>query len=264
MPHPVFAVPSPRLLDPGLAAGAIAIVIDQLRASTTMCHALASGAAALLPCSTPEQARALRLDPPAYLRGLPVVLGGERQGVRIDGFDLGNSPTEYTPQAVGGRLIGFTTTNGTAAIAAVQPHAQRVVIGCLANLSAAASVAATANLPVLLLGAGVRNELCLEDCMAIGAFACALAERGCNLLDPSGDDFALLCAEVYYRAAARPGGVLEGLTVSRGGRNLLSVGLAADVPVCAARDSLTVVPELDRATGVIWGQGTPNSAADAV
>jgi len=97
----------------GSVAGGIAVVIDVLRASTTIITALAHGAAGVRPALTTEQARELAAGSGA---GPAMLLGGERGGLRIDGFDLGNSPLEYAPARVAGRRIVITTTNGTAAL----------------------------------------------------------------------------------------------------------------------------------------------------
>src|SRR5919201_7009620 len=83
----------PQLIPPGRLAGGVAVVVDVLRATTTIVHALAAGCVAVRPCATVEEARALADRLPAG----KVLLGGERQGLPLQGFDLGNSPREYTP-----------------------------------------------------------------------------------------------------------------------------------------------------------------------
>src|SRR5262249_5944787 len=120
----------PSLTTPADLAGGLAVVIDVLRASTTICHALAAGAKEVIPCLEVEEARE-RAN--RYVPG-DAVLGGERGGLRIEGFDLGNSPREYTPTTVGGRTVLFTTTNGTRAMRQCT-EAARVVIGAFVNLS---------------------------------------------------------------------------------------------------------------------------------
>ena len=103
----------PDLVTPEELAGGTVVVIDVLRASTVICHALAAGARAVIPML--EVAR----SPADRRRAWPAgqaMLGGEREGLPIAGFDLGNSPAEYRPDTVGGRTIVFTTTNGTRAM----------------------------------------------------------------------------------------------------------------------------------------------------
>ena len=99
----------PRLVDPAELAGSVCVVIDVLRATTTMTHALAAGAREIAPCL--EVADAERLA--ASMNRAEYVLGGERDGIKIAGFDFGNSPSEYSPAAIGGKTVIFTTTNGT-------------------------------------------------------------------------------------------------------------------------------------------------------
>src|SRR3954451_18736813 len=96
---------APRLVEPSALTGGFVLVVDLLRASTTIVHALAAGAASVVPCAEINEAKSTAAAIPGAL------LGGERAGVRIEGFDLGNSPAEYTPDRVRGRTIVFTTTN---------------------------------------------------------------------------------------------------------------------------------------------------------
>ena len=100
-------------------AGVTAIVLDVVRASTTIAAALAGGARAVVPVATPEEARALRGKRDAG----SVLVGGERGGAPPPGFDHGNSPAEYTPDRVRGRTVVFTTTNGTRALLALAGRA---------------------------------------------------------------------------------------------------------------------------------------------
>src|SRR5260221_9549559 len=99
MPGRLFAHFLPVLLHPDELRDATAVVIDLLRASTTICHALAAGAREVIPCLEVDDARRIAAD----LAASTPVLGGERDGVQIEGFDLGNSPEEYQPDTVGGR-----------------------------------------------------------------------------------------------------------------------------------------------------------------
>lgn len=112
-------------MPPAAVAGGVAVVIDVIRASTTITTAVANGAASVFPVESVERARER-----ASSLGQGTLLGGERGGIRIEGFDLGNSPREYTPERVAGHQIVFTTTNGTAALAACH-EAAVVMIGCL-------------------------------------------------------------------------------------------------------------------------------------
>jgi phosphosulfolactate phosphohydrolase-like enzyme len=154
-------------MPPEAVAGGIAVVIDVIRASTTIITALANNAAGVIPTAAIETARAQ-----AASLGSTTLLGGERGGIRIDGFHLGNSPREYTQDRVAGHLIVFTTTNGTAALAACEPAAV-AMIGSLVNRTAVATAARTAaqrhNSVVHLVCAGVERLVADEDLLGAGA-----------------------------------------------------------------------------------------------
>ena len=102
----------PKLVEPKDLADGTVVVIDVLRASTTIIAALEAGAVEVIPCLEIDDARRVAAQFPAE----EVILGGERQGLPIEGFDLGNSPEDYTPYAVAGKTLVFTTTNGTRAM----------------------------------------------------------------------------------------------------------------------------------------------------
>ncbi|MBX3364773.1 MAG: 2-phosphosulfolactate phosphatase [Phycisphaeraceae bacterium] len=229
----------PRMVDPAALAGSITIVIDNLRASVTIAAALHAGAVAVHPCLTVEDARAQS----ALLQsqGMPrsnILLGGERGGRLIDGFDLDNSPAKYTTERVAGRTLVFTTTNGTAALL----HAAGsgvVLVGSLANVAAVTDAVAEDPRPVYLLCAGTRDAVTLDDCLAAGAFADALIRRGRQFV---ADDSALLCRSAYLASMAQAEGLFQSMLSSRGGRNLLQIGLEADVEFCSRCDHLPVVP----------------------
>jgi|GEM_PF-4138673 len=123
--------PLPANIEPGDLAGGVAVVIDVLRASTTIIVALANGAARVIPCGLVDTARSLAAEDETG----NTLTGGERGGVKIEGFDLDNSPASYTRERVAGRSIAFTTTNGTAALLRTQ-EAARVLIGALVNRQA--------------------------------------------------------------------------------------------------------------------------------
>ncbi|MFO0424118.1 MAG: 2-phosphosulfolactate phosphatase [Planctomycetia bacterium] len=228
----------------GACAGGIAVVIDVLRASTTIITALAHGAARVRPVLTVEEARA-----EAAARG--AMLGGERGGRRIEGFDLGNSPLEYGRDRVGGRPIVITTTNGTAALHACDGAAE-VLIGAIVNRSAVAEAAHALAIEhggcdIHLVCAGTEGAVTEEDLLAAGAILDAAVHRdGCSedSLDATGRE--ALCR---FRAAVAAGpttaqAIAREFASSIGGRNLIELGMEADLPASAAIDSLSVVPRL--------------------
>src|SRR5438876_9330427 len=121
----------PQLAPPGVLVGGIAVVIDVLRATTTIVHALAAGCTAVRPCTEVEEARTLA----GQMRVGRALLGGERCGTPLPGFDVGNSPREYTAKLCRGATLVMTTTNGTRALLRAA-EADRVLLACFANFSA--------------------------------------------------------------------------------------------------------------------------------
>jgi 2-phosphosulfolactate phosphatase len=227
----------PSLIPAGGIPGGIAVILDILRASTTIVHALAAGAPYVRPFMEPDEARRAR---GAMLDG-GLVLGGERGGVKIPGFDLGNSPREYRPEVLRDRPVFFTTTNGTRALLASM-DADRILVGCFNNLSALVRVLAQDGRPVHLVCAGTRGEVSLEDTLGAGAIASALREPP-GLEYPAND--ATLMALDAWRCA---GPLQDELRCGIGGRDVLRLGLDADIDTASAIDSRDVVPELDKAT----------------
>jgi len=241
----------PALVEPAELAGKVAVVIDVLRATTTIVHALASGAAEVVPCLEVEQAAALTRDEQA--RTL-VLRGGERGGKQIPGFDLGNSPAEYSRDIVAGKTIAFTTTNGTRAMQRCR-LARRVLIGAFVNFSAVCRELATEP-EIALVCAGTDGHVTREDALLAGAIVVDVA-RDSIAGDPprSGglcrlNDQAQIAADAWQTAVRgltdRPLGVL--LTGSRGGRNLIDIGQENDIEIAAQIDRFDIVPELDLAT----------------
>lgn len=231
---------------PAALAGGVVVVIDAIRASVTIAAALGAGARAVVPVLTVVEAghAADRLR----TLGHRVVCGGERGGVRVPGFELDNSPTNYTPEKVAGRTVVFTTTNGTAAILHAE-SAARVLVGSFANLRAVCSDVEADPRPVHLLCCGTRDEVSLDDVLPAGAMVELLVAAGRSL---QGDDSARL-AMLAWRGGQDE---LEGaMKASRGGRNLIAQGLGADVSTCARIDWLSVVPEYERAAGEIRVHG---------
>ena len=228
---------------PGAIAGGIAIVIDVLRASTTIATALAHGAAVVLPRRSIDEARATAAARPG------TVLGGERGGVKIAGFELGNSPAEYTADRVAGKPVVITTTNGTLALAACHDAAE-VLVGAIVNRAAvvatARALAAARGCDAIhLVCAGTDGQVTEEDVLAAGAILDAASRQ--DELDAAAD-----AARDRFRrlAAAGRAGLEERIAVAfrtcRGGENLIALGMEADLATAAAIDSLTVVPRLDR------------------
>ncbi|MBC7772182.1 MAG: 2-phosphosulfolactate phosphatase [Pyrinomonadaceae bacterium] len=238
----------PRLPDDVELSGLAVVVVDLLRASTTITYALHAGAKYVVPCRTREEALAVPPRLAHRTNDAPgVLLGGERCGVKIDGFDLGNSPAEYTRERVAGRVVAFTTTNGTHAI--LQSAAGGcVVIGCYANLRVLAQELVDAGRPVHINCAGTGGAVTMEDCLFAGRLCTELMERGYQLAT---SDETCMARALYQQAKRDPGGELGLMRSSVGGRNLQAIGHEADIELCRREDVCPVVPVFDVKSGQI-------------
>jgi len=233
----------PELVEPAELAGRTVVVIDVLRATTTICHALAAGATAVVPCLEIDEARTR-----ARALGEGARLGGERRGVRIEGFDFGNSPTEYTADYVAGRTVVFTTTNGTKAMLRAGEAAE-ILIGAFVNLSVVAAAVARADY-VDLLCAGTFGRITAEDALFAGAVVERLLAGGEDLGNGLNDQARLACDA--WRATVASGKPLAAvLRECQGGRNLIAEGFDADIDTAARLDVFDRVPRFDAATGRI-------------
>jgi 2-phosphosulfolactate phosphatase len=236
----------PETVEPVRLPGGIAVVIDLLRATTTVCHALAAGAAEVRPCLEIDEARLLA----ANLGRERCLLGGERRGVRIEGFDCGNSPSEYTRERVAGKTLVFTTTNGTRAIGYVL-EAEQVLLASLANLSAVCREIAKRPGSLDIVCAGTDAGVTREDVLVAGAIVDRLTAADVRAAWQWNDE--ALVARDAWRAIARDNdfsqALLAALRDSRGGRNLVELGYDADIVTAAEVDSLGVVPEVLRDEG---------------
>lgn len=234
------------MVAPQTLAGAVVVMIDALRASVTISSALASGARAVFPALTVEDAltRSRRMQDAGAARDR-IVLGGERGGILIPGFDLDNSPLAYTSERVRGKDVVFTTANGTSTL--VHAHgAARVVIGALTNLSSVCRAVATEPREVHIICSGTRGEISLDDCLAAGAMVERLLEAGREL---GSDDSGLVCLRLWDDA--KRSGVSRAMRESRGGRNLVRLGFDADIELCSAVDAIDVLPCYDEVAGAI-------------
>lgn len=212
-------------------AGRAVAVIDVLRWSTVVVTALAHGAERLEAFGDPEDA----LDRAHALGRASVVLGGERGNVALPGFDVGNSPLEYTPERLHGRPVLSTTTNGTAALLRAN-EARLVVVAAFVNLAAVTRAlrdALEAGHGVTLLAAGRSGEEAIEDTACAGAIA-----EGLRDLAPS--DEATQRALALWRAhAADPARVIGAAPHAA---SLREGGFEADLAVAARRDAHDLVP----------------------
>jgi 2-phosphosulfolactate phosphatase len=245
MSRKLFVHLLPTLFEPADLRGGTAVVIDLLRGSTTIIHALAAGAEAVIACGEVEEARRIAANLSA---SGPVLLGGERGGRLIEGFDLDNSPLAYTPGRVAGRTVVFTTTNGTRALAQCR-EADRVLVGAFANAGALVAMLASDERPVHLVCAGTDGEITGEDCLCAGALAGLLLEHDGGAY--GANDAVRIAMDFYAMHSTNERKVWAAVSAGRGGRNLRELGFEADIDCAVERDVCEVVPEYDPRTGRI-------------
>lgn len=235
----------PILFSPEELRGGVAVVIDVLRASTTIAQALSAGAKAVVPCGEVSEAQTQAANLPQGSS----LLGGERGGVKIAGFDLGNSPLDYTPERVSGRTVFFTTTNGTNALLRCK-LAEQIVIGSFANLEAVAKHVSQTGLPVHLVCAGTNGKMSAEDILCAGAFVSAMKKN----LEPSNfmeNDATRMAFALYASHSQSETTLFHALCESTGGRNLMALGYRADIEWAANCNRFQSVPKYNLDTGRI-------------
>lgn len=235
----VFVHLLPSLIPPGCLRGGIAVVIDVLRATTVMVQALASGIDAIIPCLEIEEARDIAMR----LGRETTILGGERRGLPIERFDLGNSPGSYTPEVCDGKTLVITTTNGTRAIHA-SLDSERILVAAFTNAAATASAVVDSGLPIHILCAGTDGQISFEDALLAG---CLMNTPGFRM-EPRNDE-ARIVASLWSDCeptTADETALGRVLAQGRGGRRVSEIGLAADLLDASALDRLDLVAELKR------------------
>ncbi len=222
----VYFTPQEFLTRPPEGQFAVA-VLDVFRATTSMVTAFANGCDRVIPVRTVEEALALKQSHPGAL------LAGEREARPIPGFDLGNSPGEYSRRTVAGKTIGMTTTNGTVALKTAE-QAAKVYVGAFVNAAALCRKLTAAPLNIVVLCAGTRGLLTMEDVLCAGLLVERLAGRG------GLSDAALAARAVYsdYR-----GDLVRRTMESAHARHLAALGYGEDIGNCLRHDLFNVVPE---------------------
>ena len=224
---------TPAGLAPGDVNGRGVLVIDALRATSTIIAALAHGAKAVVPTATPEEA--VRVA--ANLEKNGVMLAGERRSLKIEGFDLGNSPREMVPTAVAGKTIVLTTTNGTPALIAAQ-GGDPVLIAAPANVSAVAERARGMVLErgeLVVICSGRDRQFALEDAYTAGRIV-KLVKKGLKKLELNDAGVAALAFTTLYPTWG------EAFARTAAARQLEEAGLADDVAYAAKADRFALVP----------------------
>lgn len=217
------------------------VVLDVLRATSTMVEALANGAKAIFPVATADDAARIAQN----VGRDSVLLCGERKGLPIEGFDLGNAPPEFTREQVEEMALVMTTTNGTRAFLAVAERQSgqgsegptTVVAASLLNLSAIIELLAESDAGAAIVCAGREGRFALEDAVCAGALVSGVADAGVELELNDG-------AEAARSLASRKRPIQRVLQETIAGRRLAEIGREEDLEFCAQVDRTNVVPRL--------------------
>ena len=227
----------------GPLRGCAVIVVDVIRATTSVVAMLERGCDEVLIAPSLEAAQEYRRTHP------DVLLAGEQHGRAPQGFDFGNSPAAFSEAVLAGRRVVFATTNGTRAVHAAADGAP-VLVGCLRNRTAAAQVAAAAaagaGLSLVVMCAGREGRFSLDDAYTAGAIVDAAADLQADL--PMTD--AAAAARMLYRGTADPRALFR---QTRAGRNIIAIGLEGDLDYCAQVDRSTLVPRVGERVRVLAG-----------
>lgn len=210
---------------------AIVVVIDILRATSAICAAFEYGAKKIIPVATVAEAEAYKK------KGF--LVGAERNGLKLNGFDFGNSPSDYMNAKIKGAAIVLTTTNGTQAIEAAK-GAYKIVIGSFLNMAALCKYLTGENRPVLLLCSGWKNRFNLEDAMFAGAIVNILSIR--DEYKEMGD--SALAAKYLFQTGFK--NIAHFLHNSSHKERLVQLGLKDDVKYCLSLNTTRVIPILKR------------------
>lgn len=230
--------------DAGAGFGPPAVVIDALRATSTIASALAAGVRSVIPVASVEEARGRKAE--------GVLVAGERGGDRLPGFDLGNSPVEV--RAAAGQTLVLTTTNGTLAtrrlLEAVSPSGGRpmtILAGAFVNRARVARALRQRDGGALLVCAGQDGHPAAEDLLAAGAVVAALPASWVR------DDLAVIAEWAFLEAVPGDGnghdGLLAAIERCPHGTSLRDKGYGADLRACADLDGLDVLPTLHEIDG---------------
>lgn len=215
---------SPALVPYHDLEGKVVVVIDILRATTTMCYAFMNGAERIIPIESVDEAK-------KHLGGNYVV-AAERDGVVAEGFTLGNSPESFTPEIVSGKTVVLTTTNGTYTLHQCLA-ADKIVTGAFSNISALCNWLIGWNQPVILACAGWKNKFNLEDTVFAGAVLHTIKEHF-NLES----DSCVAALNLFLTASQN----LEGyLRHSNHAQRFDRLGID-DLPICLKTDVTDIVP----------------------
>ncbi len=219
---------SPLLLKEYDLKGKVVVVIDVLRATSTICAALANGAKSIIPVLSVEEAHSYKAK--GHL------VGAERNGEKVEGFDFGNSPREYSREKVGGKNVVLTTTNGTRCIR-MSLEADEILVGSFLNLSVLSSYLIDQKKDVILFCAGWKDKVNLEDSLFAGAVLRALGTS-----TKLGNDAAEMMVALYDCMKDNLRAYLDHASHAKRFKRL---GIEEDIDYCLSIDKMPVLPVLE-------------------
>ncbi len=222
---------SPLNADELFFTGKTTVVIDVLRATTTITACLAHGAKELIPVDSIEFA--MKVSGNAF--GGQTILGGERNTKKIEGFTLGNSPIEYTSENVAGKSIIFFTTNGTKAIVRAK-FSEHLLLCSFNNLNAVAQYLLQLNNDVNILCAGSNGMFCVEDTVCAGMLIKAMTKMNSELEIADAGKASVILNDNYGDST------INILKDCEHGVKLISNGFEDDVEYCAQLDTTNIIP----------------------
>ncbi|MBI4932055.1 MAG: 2-phosphosulfolactate phosphatase [Bacteroidetes bacterium] len=205
----------------------IVVIIDVLRATSAICTAFENGAEKIIPVARLEEAKAYKQ------KGF--LVGAERNGLPVDGFDFGNSPFHYMGEHIKGKTIVLTTTNGTQAIEAAK-DAYKIVIGSFLNIDALCNFLISEDRNILLLCSGWKNKFNLEDAVFAGAVTDEISKRSEKY------DFGDACLALKYLSQMAKKNPNKFLTESSHKERLAKLNLKEDVRYCLTPNQTRVIP----------------------
>ncbi len=217
---------------PNLLTGRVIVVIDILRATSVVVHAMSQGASEIIPLTTVEEAFRMAK---AFPRGF-VILGGERENKEIPGFDLGNSPREYTEERVKGKKLILTTTNGTRAFHAVS-SGKEILAGSFLNIGAVVQRCLALDKDLFIFLSGDEGNFSLEDAVCGGMLIDLITQKRRNEISLTDASYS---AQILYRRFKD--NLLEAFRLSHHGRELIERGFEGDLVYCAQIDITPLVP----------------------
>jgi len=222
----------PSAPNPNLLFDRAVVVIDVLRATSVIIHAMSQGALEIIPVRTVEDAfQMAKAFPPGF-----VLLGGESESKNIPGFDLGNSPREYVAERVKGKKLILTTTNGTKAFHLVS-SGKEILVGSFFNIGAVAQRCLELDRDLLIFPSGDEGNFSLEDSICGGMLIELITrKRGKTISSTDASE----CAKILYRRFAD--NLTEAFHLSRHGKELIGRGYEEDLAYCARIDAIPLVP----------------------